>query len=68
MAWSPKTKPTPANIRKRLQAALEALEGAEALCDAHGGMAMTKTAIHRAQSWVGPGPGSAMDRSKGGRR
>ena len=64
MAWSPKTKPTAANIRKRLQAALDALEGAETLCAAHGRMATTMTAIRHAKSWVGPGPGSALARSK----
>lgn len=31
MIWDSRTKPTPANIRLRIQAAVEAMEGAEAL-------------------------------------
>lgn len=36
MSWDPKTKPTPANIRKRIDAARDAIAGAHALCKAAG--------------------------------
>lgn len=36
MAWSAKTKATPANIRKRIDAAIEALDGATTLLDKSG--------------------------------
>ncbi len=35
MGWSSKTKPTPANIRKRIAAAQEAIDGAMDLVKAH---------------------------------
>lgn len=35
MVWSNKTKPTPTNIRKRISAAQEAIDGAMDLVKAH---------------------------------
>jgi hypothetical protein len=35
MVWNSKTKPTPANIRKRISAAQEAIDGAMDLVKAH---------------------------------
>lgn len=50
--WSDKTKPTPANVRKRLSAALEALEGARVLAEKHGRMPAAMTRIRNAAEWA----------------
>lgn len=52
MGWSSKTKPTRANIRKRITAALEAIEGAKTLAENHGGMSRTISALNNAGAWV----------------
>jgi hypothetical protein len=57
MSWSPKTKPTLANVRKRLKAAVEALDGAETLLKNHPRAGSAKlgrvvTHIRHARGWV----------------
>lgn len=44
MAWAKNAKPTPANIRKRLAAAVAALESAEELATRNGSKLMRKVA------------------------
>lgn len=54
MAWSPKTKPTPANIRKRLDAAIGALNAALALAEGHacGRSKVMVGAVRNARDWT----------------
>jgi hypothetical protein len=66
-AWSDKTKPTPANIRKRLAAAYDALEGAQALIDASGETYIrTGRHIHQAKAWARDA--IALTKQRGARR
>lgn len=53
MVWSSKTKPTPANIRKRIDSAIEALEAAGVLVENHGALpkAMQKE-LSNAKAWA----------------
>lgn len=52
-AWSTKTKPTPANIRKRINAALDALDGARALAEKHPSLGKKlATPIKNAEAWA----------------
>lgn len=50
--WSSKTKPTPANIRKRIDAAVEALRGAELLMENHGGFDAVQKDVRCAIAWA----------------
>lgn len=50
--WSSKTKPTPANIRKRIDAAIEALAGAELLMKNHGKMKVAIQQSEHARAWA----------------
>lgn len=51
MGWSSKTKPTPANIRKRIDAARDAIAGAHALCKAAGITALDSPLVN-ADRWL----------------
>lgn len=68
MIWSPKTKPTSANIRKRLVAAIEALDGAEALLEASGEKGSRARSIRahikNARAWVHGGIAGTEKRAK----
>lgn len=52
MDWSTKTKPTPANARKRIQAACDALEAAIELIDRHGGLKSARKHADNALAWA----------------
>lgn len=53
--WSSKTKPTPANIRRRLDAAIDALTAATELVEKHDGRMKkepVRKAIKQAMLWA----------------
>ena len=52
MAWSEKTQPTPANARKRLWAAVEALDAAIELMGRHGDMKAASSHADNARAWA----------------
>jgi len=61
--WSDKTKPTPANIRKRLDAALEALEAAADLAARHPSMGKKlQVPIKHARAWAADARGKTCGR------
>jgi hypothetical protein len=52
MAWNPKTQASPQNIRKRIDAAIEALEGAITLANRRNDMSTSITASKNAIAWA----------------
>lgn len=51
--WSKKTQPTPANYRKRLEAAIEAIDAADELALRHGGVLAIRSTrpLKQAKLW-----------------
>lgn len=52
MAWSSKTQASPQNIRKRIRAAVEALEAAQVLMDRRDDMAEARKHASNAIAWA----------------
>lgn len=51
--WKSNAKPTPGNVRKRIAAAIEALESAETLAAKHPSLAQPMRApVHNALGWA----------------
>jgi hypothetical protein len=62
--WGSNTKPTAANIRKRIDAAIEAAEAAITLAEQHGGMPKAIKEIGHASAWLRSARCKATGRGK----
>jgi hypothetical protein len=52
VAWSSKTNPTVGNVRTRIKAAIDALEGAIVLAEKHGDVKSALMAVRQARAWA----------------
>lgn len=71
MAWSAKTKPTSANIRKRIDAAIDALDAAKELLGASGESGQRanrlRANISNARAWAYSASEITRQRAKAGK-
>lgn len=62
MAWSSKTQATPANIRKRIDAANEAIAGARELMARRNDMKESDRSLSNAMAWLRQARNETMNR------